>query len=362
MQKKPNIFQRKTVPLWIQISILATFVILIIWSIFLIREKLLKNANEMGMQLAESYAMEEENRLNVYSMLLSLGACYINENIDGDLPLDTSQKWIYQYTGYLSDLLGASIVDPYAVINGSIVAAVPWDGDEDYDYRSTEWYQKALAADGEVIYTDAYKDAITGEPMVTLACALEGEGNVLAFDILLKNFHTHENRSSMPEQSSYFLFDSSGNLMYFSSSMDVDSETGQAYLDSLIDSVRTGEMEKYDSTITDLDGKERGVYYYEASNGWLSVITIPIDKILQDGWDRTIIILSVICGILLLTAGLIMIKGHMSGKKIRHISDTLQLLGDSYYAIYRVNFRQGTYENIKSSDDITNISPHPVIK
>ena len=355
MQKKPNIFQRKTVPLWIQISILATFVVLIIWSIFLIREKLLKNANEMGMHLAESYAIEEENRLNVYSMLLSLGACYINENIDGDLPLDTSQKWMYQYTGYLSDLLGASIVDPYAVINGSIVAAVPLEGVEDYEYRSTEWYQKALAADGEVIYTDAYKDAITGEPMVTLACALEGEGNVLAFDILLKNFHTHENRSSMPEQSSYFLFDSSGNLMYFSSSMDVDIETGQAYLDSLIDSVRTGEMEKYDSTITDLGGKQRGVYYYEASNGWLSVITIPIDKILQDGWDRTIIILSVICGILLLIAGLIMIKGHMSGKKIRHISDTLQLLGDSYYAIYRVNFRQGTYESIKSSDDITNI-------
>lgn len=353
MKKKSNIFRQKTVPLWIQISILATFVILLIWSIFLIREKLLKNANEMGMHLAESYAMEEENRLDVYSMLLSLGVCYINENIDEDLPLDASQKWMAQYTYYLSELLGATIMDPYAVINGNIVAAVPREGDEGYDYSSTEWYQKALEADGKVIYTDAYEDAITGDPMVTLACKLDGEGNVLAFDILLKDFHLHKNRASMPEQSSYFLFDSQSNLMYYSSSMDVDSAQGQAYLASLIDAVRTGELEEYDSTITDLDGKERGVYYYETSNGWLSVITIPIDKILQDGWDRTIIVLSVICGVLLLTAAVIMVRGHLSSKKVRYISDTLQLLGDSYYAIYRINFRQGTYESIKSSDDMT---------
>lgn len=156
----------------------------------------------------------------------------------------------------------------------------------------------------------------------------------------------------MPEQSSYFLFDSNGNLMYYSSSMDVNSQQGQNYLESLIDAVRTGTLKEYDSTITDLDGKKRGVYYYETSNGWLSVITIPIDKILQDGWDRTIIILSIICGILLISAGIIVIRGHMSGNKVQHISDTLQLLGDSYYAIYRINFRQGTYESIKSSDDI----------
>lgn len=355
MKKKSNIFHQKTVPLWIQASILAVFVILLVWSIFLIREKLLKNANEMGMYLAQSYAIEEENRLNVYSMLLSLGASYINEDIDENLPLEDSQEWMAHYTTYLSDIFDAEIMDPYAVIDGNIVAAVPWEGDENYDYSTTEWYQKALAADGAVVYTNAYKDAITGEPMVTLACKLDGEGNVLAFDILLKNFHTHKNRASMPEQSSYFLFDSSNNLMYYSSSMDADSEQGQVYLESLIDAVRTGELKEYDSTVTDLEGKERGVYYYETSNGWLSVITIPIDKILQDGWDRTIIVLSAVCGILLLIAAFIMIRGYLSNKKVQHISDTLQLLGDSYYAIYRINFKLGTYECIKSSEDISGI-------
>ncbi len=65
-------------------------------------------------------------------------------------------------------------------------------------------------------------------------------------------------------------------------------------------------MLSYDSTVRYINGKRSGIYFYNLNNGWMSVITIPLDSILQDGWDNTIVllfILSIVCllAIMLLT-------------------------------------------------------------
>ena len=56
---------------------------------------------------------------------------------------------------------------------------------ETYDVSEAEWYQKALAADGDIVFTDAYMDAITGRPVVTIAkrCGHSERVNIMAFDI-----------------------------------------------------------------------------------------------------------------------------------------------------------------------------------
>ena len=46
------------------------------------------------------------------------------------------------------------------------------------------------------------------------------------------------------------------------------------------------------------------------------------------------------------------IRGYRNERKIEHINDTLQILGDTFYAIYRINYKNATYETIKSSYDI----------
>ena len=152
----------------------------------------MRNAKEMGIYLAESYAMEEENRINVYSLLLGIGSSYLDDNISQGLPTSDSRRLLEQYSDKLTAILGNPIIDPYAVIQGEIIAANPWEGDDSYDYSQTQWYQEALAAEGGIIYTDSYRDAITGENIITLAQKLTGDGNVLAFDIALDDFHTHK--------------------------------------------------------------------------------------------------------------------------------------------------------------------------
>lgn len=343
---------KRPVPLWIRLALLAAVIILLVWSIILTRDKLLRNAKEMGIYLAESYAMEEENRINVYSLLLGIGASYLDDNISQGLPTSDSRRLLEQYSDKLTAILGNPIIDPYAVIQGEIIAANPWEGDDSYDYFQTQWYQEALAAEGGIIYTDSYRDAITGENIITLAQKLTGDGNVLAFDIALDDFHTHKNSASMPENSSYYLFDRDNKLMYSASVIDTSSPEAQSYLENLVTQIRSGELQDYDSSVTDLNGRQRGVYYHEMSNGWLAVITIPLSNILQDGWDSTLLFLAAICAALAAAAAFIAIRGYFGARHVQHISDTLRLLGDSYYAIYRINYRTELYETIKSSPDV----------
>ena len=77
--------------------------------------------------------------------------------------------WLSGYFEKMTNIVGENVIDPYAVIGGQIVAANPWEGDENYDYTATDWYQQAIAADGALIFTGAYQDVITGNKMITAA-------------------------------------------------------------------------------------------------------------------------------------------------------------------------------------------------
>lgn len=352
MKESPYRNARKNVPTFIKFFLFLTFILLLAWSIVLVREKILTNANDLGMSLAQSYANEEENRINVYSMLLTSMSISLENGITQELTTDELQKEMADYSAQLENMMSAYIIDPYAVIDGTIIAAVPWEGDDDYSYVSSEWYQRAIAAGDDVIYTDPYTDAITGNKVVTLAKCINENNDVLAFDIFLDNFHIQKNKAYLPEAGTYLLFDSDDEIMYVSGYQAASSEKQQKYYNMLTSYIRQGKLESHNATIKGLDGQSRVVYYSELSNGWLSVITIPIDVILQDGWDRAILILSVICAVLVIVALFIMIRGYFSERKTRQLYETLQILGDSYYAIYRVNFRTNTYVSIKTTDDV----------
>ncbi len=334
------------------VALIVTLALLFCWSIVLVKDKLLSNADDMGTRLAESYAAEEQSRFATYEMLMAIGAQYLDDQIERSETPEEMEEWLSSYSGYLTSILRTEIIDPYAVIDGRIVAANPWEGDEGYDYAATEWYQRALDAAGGVAFTDAYTDVITGEQLVTLSMRLDGEGNVLAFDIALDKFHTHRNRASMPEGSSYYLFDSNGAFIYADSALDLSDPKSQDYLQELFDRVRDGSLRNHTASIQDSSGSNRGVYYTVLDNGWASIITIPLENILQDGWDTTILSLAVVSLLLVLAIIAVAVRENRKNRAIEHTAETLRILGDTFYAIYRINLRNGTYETVKSSGDV----------
>ena len=106
---------KKSIPAYIKVLLFVTFVLFLGWSIFLVREKLLINANQMGTILAQNYANEEENRINMYSLLLSTMSHSIQESISHDLSPDLIQDQMEAYSQQLESMLGSRIIDPYGV-------------------------------------------------------------------------------------------------------------------------------------------------------------------------------------------------------------------------------------------------------
>ncbi len=134
-------------------ALAVVMALLIAWCVFLVRDKLLLNADRMGTTLATTYAAEEENRFSVYTYFLGLGYTYLDDMVKSGTTEDKVSEWLDGYSSHITEILGADIIDPYVVMDGKIVAANPWEGSETYDYAFAAWYQNAQANKGHIVYT-----------------------------------------------------------------------------------------------------------------------------------------------------------------------------------------------------------------
>ena len=63
----------------------------------------------------------------------------------------------------------------FADTNRTMVNAIEWDIPDDYNPTQRTWYQQAIQTD-QVIFTDPYVDAMTGELVITIAKAIKIQG------------------------------------------------------------------------------------------------------------------------------------------------------------------------------------------
>ena len=185
MKKKQDRFHK----LRFRMIVLIVFCLMSVISLVIIQRVLLNNAQKMGNALSRSYSVEEERNTIACEALLRLCENYIDHQLAESRDPD---KWIRSFLKSAQDSMGNHIIDPYVVMDGHIIAANPWEGDRDYDVESALWYKKAIRAQGDIIYTDAYQDAITGKKIITMAKESTETGYVIAFDIFPENdFNTH---------------------------------------------------------------------------------------------------------------------------------------------------------------------------
>lgn len=336
--------------LWLNILFLLFFAALTIFSLYTMREKLLQNAQQFGTSLTQNYAAEEQNNIDTYSTIMNLGTQYLDQMTESNASEQQIQAWIESFFRKMPQVLQDNSVDLYAIVEGHIVAANPWDGDDSYDFRQTDWYRKAIEANGEVIFTSAYQDAITGKQVITIAQKARNSDNMLLFDVFPEDFHTADDMLSLPEGSSYYLCDQEGTLLYAHEAVPHEEDELQPYVNSLVQRIQKGVLDPYNASITGPDGNPSGVYYYQMSNGWITILTIPFRTVLREltGIYRLFLLIS---SLFLIAAVLLSIRDYRLNRKIRRTDDTVRALGNLYYAIYRVNYKTGMYQAIKCADD-----------
>lgn len=336
--------------LWLNIVFLLFFAVLTIFSLYMMREKLLQNAQQFGTSLTQNYAAEEQNHIDTYSAMMKLGTQYLDQMTENHASEQQIQTWIENFFSKMPQVLEDNSVDLYAIVGGRIVAANPWDGDDSYDFRQTDWYRMAMDANGEVAFTAAYQDVITGKQVITIAQKARNSDSMLMFDVFPEDFHTADDMQSLPEGSSYYLCDQAGTLLYAHEAVAHEEEQLQPYVNGLVQRIQEGSLDPYDATITGPDGNPCGVYYYQMSNGWITILTIPFRTVLREltGIYRLFLLLS---SLFLIAAVLLSIRDYHLNRKMRRTDDTVRALGNLYYAIYRVNYKTGMYEVVKCAND-----------
>lgn len=334
-------------------GLLLLFVaVLLIFVILLVRTKLLKNAQELGMALVHSYAVEEQASLSSLETYLTLAAEFVDEIIAEGGDSEDIQQWLESYFVKFTEIIGADMVDFYAVIDGEIVAANPWEGDESYPYQQTDWYRAAIAADGQTVDGDVYLDAITGQKIFTVSKALNRSECVLAMDVFIQNGAFHYAAQTLPEEASYFLCDGDGQVIYYRTKWGLDEPTVQAYMDYVMAGIEDESLSPYDAFVEDMEGITRGIYYQQMSNGWTVIMTVPARSILMGDQNTLILVMAGVFLILFLSLAFMTVQDFFRSRIMRKSDETVHILGDSFYSIYRVNLRDGSYEGIKIYPDL----------
>lgn len=338
----------------LSLAVFALFVVMAVAGGLILRDTLLQNAYESNTALSRYYASETDSNLVTYEALLEFGTASIEARVYEEQPWDSIEEWANLYCERLRTVLGNENINLYGVVDGRVLAVGVPDLGEGSDPTSRAWYQAATERRGEPVFTDVYEDAITGEPVVTVAEACTGVDAVLAFDVYPESFQFRFATSDLPEGVSYFLCDSAGVPLY--ARTDLDPATVAPYLADLVSRIDAGEFEGHDANLVDSRGERRAVDYTRLSNGWYSVVTTPYSLILGD--LNTVYLVFVAMGVAFLAALAVMgVRDWRRTRAMERTNETVRVLGNSYYAIYLVNYDEGTYEMIKGSDYVRDRIP-----
>lgn len=337
MKKKKKIY-------WSLILCIIIAAVVFPFSVTQMRDTLLKSGQSMGAEVASKYGAREEMYTEQYEYLLNLLEYQLRP---GNTIVDTEQ-FMKNFLNMADETMNLTGLEIYSYIDGEIAAATPWEDDVSYHVEETDWYQGALRTDG-IYYTDVYEDVRLKTEVVTLAKRIEGTENVVAADLYPENM-ADSILEDLPDQSHYFLSDGEGTLLnWHVTRKDLSKEEIQNRYLGFFHDIKAGKHASYDSSIEGLDGKQRGVYYFELDNGWYSVITIPFDQLLEplkESWGMFLLVMMFF--IILLIAFLLL--EYRANKKARLYNDIVRVLGNSYYALYMIDLNQNQYFMLKGSD------------
>ena len=334
---------------WRILWILGLFVAVAAVGMLVSQQLLLDNARTMGKNLVTSYSNDENNQLSEYDRILTMAMFYMEDMDKQDADSEEFETWLVDFFDKSTALINANSLDIYAVLNGQVISvdgARGWD----YSYENQAWYFFFNDTATTEIYTDAYaSDVYDGQMVVTVAVSAAGSDNAIAFDVPLEHFRADHTVQDLPAGGAYYVLDRRGSLLYYNIPFAAAEADVQVYVESLFNRVNRGELDGKNNSIIGMQGLQRGLYYQRTENDWLCILTVPYETLLQ-GVQNILVYYGIGLVLFLGIAVVIWLRDRKLSRTAKRTTETVQVMGDIYYAFYRVNILTGTFEMTKPSD------------
>lgn len=304
---------------------------------------------DVGGEIPQKIKATQENYIRRNDGLLRAIAreLYKIEKAHNSISVEQMNESINNY----GEILEIENIKMYAIINDTFYRFN--NADDVQDYTKAEWYEKAKnAKQGEIIYTNSRQHSKTGETLITAAMKIEDTENILAINIFPERITTWSDIEIFPNGAAYYIADSSGKIIHQgNSNLEQQKYNNKETLNEVCHEMGISQ-EKLDSLeVVENEEKSTGIYSTETYNGWKIVVTIPYAHMLAStrniliAYYTTTVIFSII-SIYLITAERRALKGKSLYNRITKV------LGDSYYAIYLVDFEKCKYTILKCAGDM----------
>ena len=336
---------------------LIFFIALSILSLNVVKYRLFNSSKVMGQSIAARFIDKELNKIKTQEILLKGAADSLAEvlTIKPENYSNEAEILLSNYSKVSNENLDIGIANMCAIINGEALGTVLWH--DDTEFKDMDWYKKVLKSKGEVVYTDVYHYGPTQRRVLTKAMRIGDTDNIVVLNVFPQDEQLTETNSFLPPQSYYYLCDNNGNLIYSIGNRHLTVEELQAYVDHIVKEIKQGFHDDANTDfVTDLDGDKRGVYFVRAKNGWMSFVTIPYEYVLKD-YQGLLFWYVLTLVVFVLFAMFMYMRSKRMSKTVESMYEVVRVMGNVYYAVYKIDYQKGTYTRLKGKDHLGNDMP-----
>ncbi len=238
-----------------------------------------KDIKQLGISNTKSQATMVEEYLDKGRSVLWLAAESVDFMVNENVESAKIQTYLKSSTKQMQKQFDVNFMEIYGWINGEYISGSGWIPPEDYYPTERVWYTKAKLADGEMVLSEPYVDARTGDIIISFSCLLSDGESVVAVDIALNQVQSIVKNMTMSGIGYGMIINSEGMVI---SHCD-DSEAGKQYGSTYERKKCVDDIIKCDGKVIQLniDGYESTVFSEKIANDWYVIIICSNDELFE---------------------------------------------------------------------------------
>lgn len=309
---------------------------------------------DMGGEIPQKIKSTQETYLRKNEALLKTVAVKIQE-IKEENRRSINENQLEKVVNNYGKILEVDNARIYAVIDNNYYTVGEQENKQ--DYTQTEWYKKVKETNnGEIIYTNANYSSETKEPVVIAAMKIKDSDDILAISIFPERIATWSDIEIFPKGTSYYITDAAGNIIHQGDSeQNTKTNEEEKHIDEIYSKLGIKEDEIVNlSSEGERISPKAGLYTIETYNGWKILVKTSYGDMLNS--TRVILIAYYSTTVLFSILILYLAFSERRAEKGKSLySRITNVLSDSYYALYLVDFEKEEYTILKGSEYIQSI-------
>ena len=276
------------------LTLLVTFFLMLLLTMYTvgnIYRTSYNNVYEVGDDKTTAITADLEKYLESAKSVLWVSADTVDHMIDQGASYDEIVAYITRESYNTEEDFDSTYTGIYGVIGGRYADGMGWIPPEDYDATDRDWYKAAVEADGEVIVTSPYVEAVSGDVIISVCKTLSNGEDVLGLDLTLSGVQKTIEHVQINGTGNGMILNNSDGMIIANSDEELNGQLYDEYPDGK--ALYKSAMKIREGRFTmKIDGKECTVFVDQVMDQWTLLIITENSKLFEA--PRSILIVSII--------------------------------------------------------------------